>query len=80
MAKKKAENLVPKELFLDNGKYADDLTVVWNGKVYKIQRGKEVMIPREVREIIEHHEAQDKQTSGMIRGMESEWIEKAKRI
>lgn len=81
MAKKKAETgLVPVELFKDNGKYADDLTVVWNGKVFKIQRGKVVMVPPEVKEIIDHSQYQDFNTAAMIGGMEEEYFQKSKQL
>ena len=51
--------LVPFEAFKDNDKYKDDITVIVNGKIWRIQRGVEVMIPRYVYNVIKQSEKQD---------------------
>ena len=57
---------VPFRAFKDSGKYKDDITVGYNGRVYVIKRGVEVMIPRAVREIIFQSEEQDQRTAELI--------------
>lgn len=57
---------VPFRAFKDAGKYRDDITVGYNGRVYVIKRGVEVMIPRAVREIIYQSEEQDQRTADLI--------------
>ena len=76
--KKNNNNLVPVMLFKDNGKYKDDVTVGLNGKIWRIKRGVTVMVPREVREILDHSQYQDTQTANMISGYENEYLEKEK--
>lgn len=53
------DGMVPFWAFKDDDKYKDDIVVGWNGKVYRIQRGKHVRIPREVYNIIRRSMAQD---------------------
>ena len=81
MAAKKTSNsdLVPITLFKDNDRYKDDVKVGLNGKLYVIERGKTVMIPKPVREILDHQAEQDRRTANMISQMESDYksIEKA---
>ena len=55
--------LVPFFVFRDNDKYKDDIFVGWNGKGYQIQRGKQVMIPRGVYNILIRSMRQDERTS-----------------
>ncbi len=58
----KTENpheLVKYRAFKDNGKYKDDITVIVNGKPWRIQRGVEVEIPRYVYNVIIQSEEQD---------------------
>ena len=52
--------------FKDNGRYKDDIHVGYNGKMYVIQRGKHVMIPRAVAEIIYQSMEQDQRTAELI--------------
>lgn len=49
--------------FKDNDKYKDDIVVGVNGKMYTIQRGKPVDIPREVFNVIRRSMAQDAATA-----------------
>lgn len=81
MAKKKENNnLVRVKLFKDTGKYKDPLTVVLNGKVWRLERGVELEVPKDVAEIIAHSEYQDTMTARMIEARENEWKEKEKNI
>lgn len=57
---------VPFRAFKDSGKYRDDIIVGYNGRIYQIKRGVEVMIPRAVREIIYQSEEQDQRTADLI--------------
>lgn len=45
--------------FKDNDKYKDDITVIVNGKSWRIKRGVEVNIPRYVYDVIKQSEKQD---------------------
>lgn len=67
--------LVPVTLFKDSGRYKDDVFVCDNGKGYKIQRGKTVMVPPSVKEILDQSEAQDRKTADMIEALEREYLE-----
>ena len=71
--------LVQIELFKDNDKYKADLPVGWNGKLYVIQRGKPVMVPRAVAQIVENQIAQDKATSMLIEREASEFAAEAEK-
>ena len=53
------DELVKFRAFKDNGKYKDDITVIVNGKSWRIQRGVEVEIPRSVYNVIIQSEEQD---------------------
>lgn len=70
-----AENLVPVNLFKDGDKYKDDVFVSDNGRQYKIQRGKTVMVPPSVKEILDQSEAQDRATAMLIEELEEEYRE-----
>lgn len=53
-------------LFKDNERYKEDVTVVVNGKAFRIKRGVEVEIPVYVWRVLEKGMAQDVQTATMI--------------
>ena len=82
MAKKKEENnnYVMRKLFKDSGKYKDPLTVILNGKIWRLERGVWHKIPKDVAEIIDHSEYQDTMTAQMIEAKESEWEEKERKL
>jgi hypothetical protein len=52
--------------FKDNDNYKDDITVCVNGRVFKIQRGKRVLIPRYVAAVLENSQDQDTRTANLI--------------
>ena len=76
----KTSNLVPVRLFKDGGKYKDDVKVGLNGKLYVIKRGEVVMVPKEVKEILDHSEFQDIETAKMIDGLEADYKGKEKQL
>lgn len=60
------EVMVKIKLFKDSKEYKDDLVVGINGKVYQIQRGKEVLVPLAVAEIIRTSQDMDTETANKI--------------
>lgn len=58
--------MVEIQLFKDAEKYSSDVTVVVNGKVYQIQRGVKVKVPRFVAEVLENQTRQDNATADLI--------------
>lgn len=60
------DGMVPFWAFKDDDRYKDDIVVGWNGKMYRIQRGKHVRIPREVYNILRRSMAQDAATAEML--------------
>ena len=69
--------LVPFFAFRDNAKYKDDIFVGWNGKGYQIQRGKQVMIPRGVYNILIRSMRQDERTSELMASQARQYAEKS---
>lgn len=63
----------PVNLFLDSERYADDVQVGVNGKIYTVKRGMPVMVPRAVAEILDHQKAQDDRTASMINRYEDKF-------
>lgn len=59
--------------FKDDGKYKDDIVVGLNGKIYRIQRGKYVRIPRDVYDIIRQSMAQDAATAEYLESKSREY-------
>lgn len=60
------DGMVPFWAFKDYDRYKDDIVVGWNGRMYRIQRGKHVRIPREVYNILRRSMAQDIATAEML--------------
>lgn len=69
----KEKDTVRIKLFKDNGEYKDDLTIGLNGKMYKIQRGVEVEVPKGVAEIIKRSMESDQRTAALISELESQY-------
>lgn len=65
-AKEADDGMVSFFAFKDDGKYKDDIVVGLNGRMYRIQRGKHVRIPRDVYDIIRQSMAQDAATAEML--------------
>lgn len=51
---KKGEEMVPIRLFRDGERYRDDERVTVNGKTTIVPRGKTVMVPKSVAEVLEN--------------------------
>lgn len=75
MAQKKTDDLISENnqdelveirLFKDGEKYRDDVIVAVNGKVWQIQRGVKVKVPKYVAEVLENSEMQDAKTADLI--------------
>ena len=69
-----SKELVTARFIKDSGKYKNDITVVINGKAYKIQRGVEVKIPRCVYDVIVDSMNADAETAMLIDKLSSEAI------
>lgn len=76
----RSQELVPIKLFKDNDKYKFDLTVIVNGRSFQIQRGKQVMVPRYVADVILQSEIQDQQTADLMQTMSDEAQDKMKNM
>jgi hypothetical protein len=66
-------------LFKDSGKYKDDMIVGLNGRMYQIQRGKEVEVPWAVAEIIRESLEQDQATAELIMREEQNYHDNVER-
>lgn len=65
--------LVEVELFEDNGKYKDDVTVAVNGKLWVLQRGVPVKIPRFVKAVLDNSAEQDKAANRYSKARQTEY-------
>lgn len=72
------DELVPFRAFKDAGKYNDDITVGVNGKIWRIKRGVDLMIPRKVREVIMNSMDLEAKTADMITGKQRQFEQDAK--
>ena len=70
--------LVPFEAFKDNDKYKDDITVIVNGKPWRIKRGEEVMIPRYVYDVLKQSEKQDRAAANYAEQKQNAYKKSAK--
>lgn len=77
-AKSWEEQKVKVRLFKDTERYKDDVTVVVNGKVWRIQRGVEVEIPLYVWKVVEKGMEQDFNTATLIQAEEESFKKKEK--
>ena len=69
---------VPFYAFRDNDKYKDDIVVGVNGKMYRIKRGVQVMIPRNVYLVLKRSMNQDAKTADMIAEKSNEYAAEAR--
>lgn len=67
---------VPFKAFKDDSKYKDDFSVTVNGKIYVIQRGVTVMIPRYVLLAIEDAEVQRANAANTSQKYENLYVDK----
>ena len=68
------------ELFKDNNKYKDDVTVSVNGETCLVQRGKKVKIKRKFAQVLEDSRLQDIKTSDFISLKTRELEEKERKL
>ena len=61
-----AKKMYEIRLFKDNNKYRDDVFVGVNGKGYMIKRGERVMVPEELKEVLDNSMEQDEFTARLI--------------
>lgn len=73
-------DLVETMLFKDDDRYSDDVTVGYNGVMYKIQRGERVQIPYAVFEILQNSQIQDSFAARFMDRMEREYEKKENEI
>lgn len=71
---------VPYEAFYDGDKYADDISVMVNGKRFLIQRGKQVMVPRYVVHVLENQAKQLKASAEYNRSLQDEFERETKKF
>ena len=76
--KEQKEEMVMIRLFKDANKYKDDVTVCVNGKVWRIQRGVNVEVPKYVADVLERSQDQDTQTANLINEQQIEYDAMAK--
>lgn len=69
---------VPVKLFKDNDKYKDDVFVCVNGRSIRIQRGKEVMIPRKFALVLEQSRDQSASAADYIEEVSGNFASEAK--
>lgn len=72
------DELVPFEAFKDNDKYKDDITVIVNGKPWRIKRGEEVMVPRYVYDVLKQSEKQDRAAASYSESQENAYKKSSK--
>lgn len=72
------QKMVEVNLFLDNDRYKDDVYVSLNGQRYNIPRGKPVMVPEGVKEILENSHKQDMVVEAGLKSKADVWDEKLK--
>ena len=68
---------VPFIAFKDNDKYKDDIVVGINGKAFIIQRGKQVMIPRYVKLVLDSSMAQEAHAADVMQGFQDQHTRRA---
>lgn len=86
MAETKAKAVTTSELdemvkftaFKDNGKYKDDISVIVNGKPWRIKRGVEVEIPRYVYNVIMQSQEQDLAATNYVEEKQSDYNKSSK--
>ncbi len=70
---------VPFYAFKDNDKYKDDIIVGVNGKLYRIKRGEQVMIPRNVYNVLMRGMNQDAKTADLMDAQANAYAAEARR-
>lgn len=79
-AKQKGEKRVKIRLYKDRGNFAQDVTVIVNGKAYLIQRGVEVEVPESVAEVLANADEQRGYAVDYMEGLSREFENKQKTL
>lgn len=72
--------LEPVMLMKDNQNYKDDVTVTYNGVNYQIQRGKQVMVPKFLKLILEDSHRQQMRAADFSAGLSEAFEQKTKQF
>ena len=72
------KELVPFYAFKDNDKYKDDITVGVNGRMFRIKRGEQVMIPRYVYNVLMRSMNQDAKTADLMDAQSNAYAREAR--
>ncbi len=72
--------LVPVYIFKGDGKYKDDITIGVNGKLWRIRRGREVMIPYYVKAVLDNSMEQDRRALEMQDAMAQESADEYRKV
>lgn len=72
--------LVPVYVFKGDGKYADDIVIGVNGKLWRIRRGRTVMVPYYVKAVLDNSMEQDRRSLEMQDAMQQESAEEYRRV
>lgn len=67
------------EAFYDGNEYADDISVMVNGKRFLIQRGKKVMIPRYVVDVLDNQAKQKRYSAEYNRQLQDQFERETKK-
>lgn len=74
------DELVWHKAFKDNGRYKDDITIIVNGKSWRIQRGVDVKIPRYVYNVLMQSEEQDLKATNYAESKQDEYEQSSKKF
>lgn len=69
---------VPFYAFKDNDKYKDDITVGVNGRMFRIKRGEQVMVPRYVYNVLMRSLNQDAKTADLMDAQSNAYAREAR--
>ncbi len=78
MAETKKIETVRYKAFKDNDKYKDDITVIVNGKIWRIKRGEWVDLPQYVIDVLEQSNDQSEAASKFSEAKENEYKRSSK--
>lgn len=76
---KEVDNRVPVYLEYDKNN-TEDVTVIVNGKAYLIKRGETVMVPPEVKEVVDNSRKQNIAAIKAMHGLQTDFENKARML
>ena len=74
------EEKVPYRLFRDSGRYSEPVFVGVNGRTFLVPRGKTVMVPRFVAQVLDDSEAMRDRAAARSDELESDFITKTEHL